>query len=154
MQRMIIEALDESKRWMADVKTERVCSFLIVRGRYWNHQPTDNDPFVVRVNGKLFFLDEDTFDLSATLRYLAEKHGKMESYVHDKQVSPKFLNSFWRAAKRLIQTGYLVRWVDGTNRIVEKGLRLTQIKDKCVTTVAQHLTQKKGLSVGEHFYNT
>ena len=135
MQRLILSSLDESKRWMAEPKIQQFGPFTLTLGRYWNHQPADNDPYIVRVNGEQVFLDEDTYDLSATLQYLAEKHGKMESYVHGIQVSPNFLNSFWRAAKRLIQTGYLVRWHERTNRIVVKGLRLEQIENKCVTTV-------------------
>ena len=141
MQRMILESLDESKRWMAEPKIQQFGPFTIRLGRYWNHTPEANDPYVVRVNGEQVFLDEDTFDLSATLQYLAEKHGKMESYVHGIQVSPKFLNSFWRAAKRLTETGYLIRWCNDTTRIVIKGLRLTQIEDKCVGTVNQHLAK-------------
>ena len=142
MQRLILSSLDESKRWMGEPVMQEYGGFTIRLGRYWNHTPEANDSYVVRVNGEQVFLDEDTFDLSATLQYLAEKHGKMESYVHGIQVSPKFLNSFWRAAKRLIQTGYLVRWHERTNRIVVKGLRLEQIENKCVETVSTHLAKK------------
>jgi len=125
MQHMILESLDESRKWMAEPMTMQYCSYTIRLGRYWNHKPEDNDPYVVRVNGELVFLDEDTFDLSATLRYLAEKQGKMQKYIHGMEVSPVFVCSFWRAAKRLTQTGYLIRWHEKTNRIVCKGLRLT-----------------------------
>ena len=111
-------------------------------GRYWNHFPKENDPYLVRVNGEILYLDDDTFDLSATLRFLAEKHERMEEGLHRIQVSLNFQNSFWRASKRLIQTGYLVRWRDDTNRIVVKGLRLEQIENKCVETVSTHLAKK------------
>jgi len=111
-------------------------------GRYWNHFPEENDPYLVRVNGEIIYLDDDTFDLSATLQFLAEKHGRMEEGVHRIQVSLNFQNSFWRAAKRLIETGYLVRWGYDTNRIVVKGLRLEQMENKRVETVSTHIAKK------------
>ena len=142
MQRLILSSLDESKEWMEKPVMQEYCGFTMLCGRYWNHFPEENDPYLVRVNGEIIYLDDDTFDLSATLRFLAEKHERMEKGVHRIQVSLNFQNSFWRASKRLIQTGYLVRWRDDTNRIVVKGLRLEQIENKCVEPVSTHLAKK------------
>jgi hypothetical protein len=142
MQRLILSSLDESKRWMGEADVQRRGCFIFPKPRYWNHCPTETEPLIVRVRGERFFLDDDTYDLAATLQYLAEIQDKMQPYIHGFQVSQKFLNSFWRAAKRLIETSYLVRWRSDTTRIVYKGLRLTQLGDKCVTTDYQHLAKK------------
>ena len=143
IQRLILSSLDESKEWMAQERHGSFCGLSFLRGKYWDHSPKTHDPWLVRVSREIISLDDEEFDLSATLRFLAEKHNRMEKYVHGMQVSPKFQNSFWRAAKRLIQTGYLLRWRDDTNRIVVKGLRFEKMEAKCVGPGHTHLKTER-----------
>lgn len=126
MQREIMDSLEASRFWMSEVESCDVLGMKLIFGRYKYHIPSEDNPFLVRVNGEQVYLTEEMFDLSAVLGYLAEKHGKLEQGVHRQDVSASFNASFWRAARRLIECGYLLRDGYAGNRIVVRSLSVSE----------------------------
>lgn len=105
MQLTILDSLEASRQWMAEPDSKTFGDLVVHRGKYRDHKPDAGKPLRVRVDGEYVELAAGQYDLSAVLEYLGEK-------------DQKFVSSFWRAAKKLIETGHLSRVLEGSNRIV------------------------------------
>jgi hypothetical protein len=104
LQREILDTLDEAK----------AATVPYAGGGAHQGMLTEGGPGWVQSNGRRWKLPEDTYDLRASLRYLATRHGKVRGagragYCYAGYVDGAFQASFSRAARGLVARGELVR---------------------------------------------
>ncbi len=118
MQREILETLDEAKQASPRYRGGRDASYFSIRkttlanpayahlhGRY-----ADDTPGRVVRAGVEWKMPADVYDLRASLRFMAERHGKLAcDWLGDGPfVIDRYRTSFSRAVRRLVEDGYLV----------------------------------------------
>ncbi len=122
MQREILDTLDEAKRAAPRYQGGRDYGYFATRRcvfdettdfsePYWAERYADDTPGRVVRNGAEWMMPADVYDLRASLRYLAKRHGRCRSNINTPgavHVNEEYRASFSRAVRRLVEDGYLV----------------------------------------------
>jgi hypothetical protein len=136
LQREILATLDDAKREVVYYRGSarqrpvynQVCGWLMAER---------NEPGWVSGPDGPVLLPDDVYDLRASMRYLAQKHGALEglfSAEHD-FVTPSFQASFSRAVRALVRRGLLEAGWGRQRRFVtvtDAG-RALSVKDRNIT---------------------
>ena len=142
MQRTLLLNLDSAKSWAnADIDEDGYGY-----GRYIGHGGENGARRnMIVYRGKRVELCDSAYDLSAVRMFLAEKLGKTRSNWETSAtiVDGYFNSAFWRAAKRLIDTGYLASICEVEDRDQQLvSLDGTQRRIVCLTELGEFVLER------------